>query len=95
MTFFPKTIVAEKQEKVYFAPVPDFDFHSDIWLGLTSNSFESSASVFCSFIAANATVALNLFVNFLRFVVIFPCVFALAKLLFFHLNSCSHFWGTL
>ena len=50
-------------------------FQSDIWLGLTSNSFESSANVFCSLIAANATVAFNLFVNFLRFVVILPFVF--------------------
>ena len=66
-------------------------FQSDIWLGLTSNSFESSASVFCSFIAANATMALNLFVNFLRFVVIFPYVFALAKLLFFTLTPALNF----
>ena len=49
------------------------------WLGLTSNSFESSANVFCSLIAAKATMALNLFVNFLRFVVISPKVFIPCK----------------
>lgn len=41
-------------------------------------------------------MALNLFVNFLRFVVIFPNVFLYpAKLLIFHLNSHSQFWGIL
>ena len=54
-------------------------FHCDIWLGLTSNSFDSSASVFCSLIAAKATMALNLFVNFLRLVVIFPNAFIPCK----------------
>ncbi len=48
-------------------------FHCYIRLGLTSNSFESSANVICSLIAAKATIALNLFVNFLRFVVIRHC----------------------
>ncbi|MBR0178118.1 MAG: hypothetical protein IJQ11_11920, partial [Bacteroidales bacterium] len=46
-------------------------------------------------IAAKATMALNLFVNFLRFVVIFPKVFIPCKTTVFHLNSCSQFWGTL
>jgi len=44
---------------------------------------------------AKATMVLNLFVNFLRFVVIFPNVFIPCKTTLFPLNSCSQFWGTL
>lgn len=71
-------------------------FHCDIWLGLISNSLESSASVFCSLIAAKATLALNLFMDFLRFVVFFPNVlYPLQNYSFFTLthalNSGVHY----